>query len=98
MILSFSVRDNHPLDKKIIAWYKGLTKSEKSREFREIILNYLKDQSFPIIKEEVPQPTPEPIQEPPKPKAIPLQMQPISISKKKDEEVDLDSQIDNLAL
>lgn len=41
MIIPVSVRDTHPQDVKIIAWYNSLSKSDKSREIRRIILAYL---------------------------------------------------------
>lgn len=37
MIITISLRDNHPDDLKIAKWYKGITKSERSREVRRVL-------------------------------------------------------------
>jgi hypothetical protein len=44
-VISFSLRDEHPDDMKILEWYKGLSRSERSREIRSVILNYIGEYS-----------------------------------------------------
>lgn len=84
MILSFSVRDNHPIDRKIIEWYKSLAKSDRSRLIRDIILDYIEGskQAEPTIVEK----------ETVAPKK--LDIQPVKLTKQKT--VDLDSKINNM--
>jgi hypothetical protein len=52
MILSFNARDTHPRDKKVIEWYDGLYKSEKSRKIIDILYAHITGNQH-TIKHEV---------------------------------------------
>lgn len=86
MIISFSVRDNHPEDMKIIKWYNGMEKSERSRSIRSLILY--------VINHEM---STEPVQtsRPRKP-TLSDGLKMIELPIENEPEIDLDSKLDNM--
>jgi hypothetical protein len=84
MILSFSVPDS-PKNKVILDWYNKVDRSERSREFREILLSYL-GKSPHIMESQATNHISLP----------PLQM--VSISSDAEVDVDLDGKLDFIGM
>jgi hypothetical protein len=86
MILSFNARENHPQDKKVIDWYRGLYKSERSRKIVEVLYAHIVGGQHTINYE-----VGESLEKPNK-KFNQIEMVDIG----GDEEIDLESKLDNL--
>lgn len=86
MIIPVSLRDNHPEDMKIIAWYNGLMKSERSREIRKILYSHI-NPPMHTMKLEIGN---NPLAEKER-----IDIKPVDIVRE-EKKVDLDSKLDNL--
>lgn len=91
-IIPISVRETHSQDKKILEWYKSLANSEKSREIRKALLNYIEKNTEYYEKNSCDNNSGEVNT----PKVSEVKLEKVKLTKNIAKEEDLDNKLDNL--